>query len=961
MSDAYLWETYDRLGREALDRRDLNQASEAFRSAVAVAEEIGSHDRLVLSLRNLAATMVDQALIGDSHELLNQTLDIAKSKLGDSHSQTIETQRDLSQVCKELGYLDKADGLLKTVLEYESLHGTPAQLSDTLESLAKLAQARDNPQLAAEYFERIVEIRTQAGGDESPEVAQALLWLSTALHQSGQAEAASAPLAVAFGILEKQFADAPEKLAQSLLAGAQLMVESGQFEPALEHQKRALDILSNHLEPTDPKLWETREFIATSLASLGKIEESIELLEYCLRNQTDAPQHRLGALNKNLGGLYLTLGKQDKAEELYQTASDLLEASLGAEHPAFLATQEERIQLFHFTGQSKKALDIALKCIRATESRFGPGHPNTAQTYASTALLAHSAREWETALELMRAAEKIWGTLRPVPEDVLANCRANIATCLVEMKRFDEAEVSLTLAEETAGPSLRPVLANLRQQLATQDTISEANIVDDKESQPTPSEETAAPEENKDTESVEPKDDEPLAIEDDPFALPDIEELVAGDIVVDKAQDSPESEELDLDLSLDEEPLPESPIETVTEISEAAADDSEQTEELEATGELAAVAEVVADEEESPSAPELVPEDTAESLEQEPQAETPDELETTPESESLEQEPTLETEPASESLEQELVAELESEESSPEESEESLTEPSAEPDSLVAQTTDEETAESAPEDVETESLDQLEEESPAAEMLAGAETEEEAAAESSEPEPFVERRSAPRNPVSLNKFFDLRVAHPEVEDENVKSFLVDIGPGGLRINSEQPFPATGDLVLTLPAEVLGEETDLRAQVVWQKPLYGASFLQGIEFQDLTAVQKHLLNQRLDGDNGRANSRQHYRLYRPFPIKLLPPGQEEWLTSYATDLSLDGIGTRLKQPLEPDNELRLRLELEFELPTVEVEAKVAWSSEGENGVSHGLQFAAVGPVEAKTIKRYIDRCLEFSPD
>ena len=60
-------------------------------------------------------------------------------------------------------------------------------------------------------------------------------------------------------------------------------------------------------------------------------------------------------------------------------------------------------------------------------------------------------------------------------------------------------------------------------------------------------------------------------------------------------------------------------------------------------------------------------------------------------------------------------------------------------------------------------------------------------------------------------------------------------------------------------------------------------------------------------------------------------------------------------------MRVRLELEFELPTVEVQARVAWSREGENGVTHGLQFDAVGPVEAKTIKRYIDRCLAFLPD
>ena len=228
----------------------------------------------------------------------------------------------------------------------------------------------------------------------------------------------------------------------------------------------------------------------------------------------------------------------------------------------------------------------------------------------------------------------------------------------------------------------------------------------------------------------------------------------------------------------------------------------------------------------------------------------------------------------------------------------------------------------------------------------------------------VERRSAPRNPLSLNRFFEIKVsASSDKMSEGVKSFLVDLAPGGIRINSEAPFPPEGELTLTLPEELLGEETALRAEVVWQKPLYGESFLQGLAFRGLTTAQEELLGQKLDLSNGnsRANSRQHFRLYRPFPIRLLAPGQEDWVRSYATDLSLEGLGTRLKVPLEQGDGVKVRLELEFELPTVEVEAKVAWSKSGDNGVSHGLQFAAIGPVEAKTIKRYIDRCLDFSPD
>jgi tetratricopeptide (TPR) repeat protein len=874
MSDVYLWETYDRLGREALERQDLNQAVEAFRSAVATAEDIGSHDRLALSLRNLAATMVDQGMVSDAHELLNRTLQVATETLGDEHSQTIETQRDLARVCQELGFLDKSEGYLKAVLAYESDHGTPEQLSETLEILAKLALARDNPRKAARYYEQIVDVRTQKFGADHPEVAQSLLWLSTALYQSDQADKAEARMSIAFGIMETQFAEQPTYLAQSLLAGAQLMVESGQLEPALEHQKRALDLLSENLPGDDAKLWEARELIATTLAGLGKLEEAVELLEYCLRNQQDIAEHKLGALYKNLGGLYLTLGQSDRAEELYSQAAEILEKVLGPDHPAFLATQEERVQLYHFAGRSKEALDIALKCIKATENRFGPGHPSTAQAYASTALLAHNAEEWETALELMRAGEKIWQNLRPQPEDVLANCRTNIATCLLKLGRFDEVEATLRLAEEVAGPSLRPVIANLRQQLMAGPTQPEASPV----------------EENKPPEKTE----RPLSTDltEDEFALPDIEDIIASvaapgpksaventpNVERREAALMEESRSRDLSFEIDIEPAE---TETVAPVSL----DIDEPAPIE-------VAEKPAEQPAEQPAPVEVAEKAAE-----PQAEQPAPIEA---AEKPAEKPAIEVaEPATEPKAEEPT--------------------SSEADPAVDESDDEE---------------------------------------------FVERRAAQRCHLDINRFFELKLKRAsEGVEEQVKSFFVDLAPGGLRINSETAFPAEGELLLTLPPELLGEETDLRAEVVWQKPLFGESFLQGLAFRELTSVQKHLLGKRLDATNleQRSNSRQHYRLYRPFPIRLQADGQDSWLSSYATDLSMNGLGTRLDTQLAQGNQIRVRLELEFELPTVEVEARVAWSREGENGVTHGLQFATVGPVEAKTIKRYIDRCIKFSPD
>ena len=920
MSDVYLWETYDRLGREAIERRDLSQAAEAFRSAIAVAEDLGSNDRLALSLRNLSAVMVDQGALNDSHDLLSRTLELCMESLGAQHSQTVETQRDLARVCRDLGFLDKAEGLLKIVLSEDSKTGSQEQITGTLDALARLSLDKQDFAAAATYFEQIVELKTRALGDESPEVAQYLLKLSTALYQCGESDKAQSSLNVALGILEKQYAGEPLHLAQSLLASAQLMVEASQLDPALIHQKRALDILADNLPPDHEKLWETRELIATTLAAKGMAEEAVELLEYCLRNRKDTPDHQMGALHKNLAGLYLTLGKNERAEELYTQAAEFLERSLGPDHPAVLATREERIQLYHFTGRPQEALDLALTTIRATENRFGPGHPNTAQVYASTALLAFNAQNWDTALELMRGAEKIWQSLRPKPEDVLANCRTNIATCLFHLEKFEEAERILEQAEETAGASLRPVLSNLRAQIQSRSKPQEPEVQAVKEDKP-----------------IEAKP----AIDDD-FDLPDLDEFLAdvSEETGSPAADLPDIEELDLpDIVAEEIPgLEDSTEETVA------------TESLETENQDAPVIQAVAAEAQEPEATEAV--SAEESLEEEPvseavaaEAQEPEATEAVSAEESLEEEPVSEA-VAAEAQEPEATEAVSAEESLEEEPE---GEAEAEnPESPAVKP-------AFAEDAETEQL--TEELDPTAAPVSPK--------EQLDPhsEGFVERRKRPRQPLSLNKFFNL-IINQSGGTVELKSFLVDLGMGGIRINTETPFPKEGPLTVTLPSELLGQEAEFTAEVVWQKPLYGSSYLQGLAFTELSETQEEMLKKRLDADentSGRANSRQHFRLYRPFPIKLQAEGGDSWVSSYATDLSINGLGTRLGEALNRDDGVRVRLELEFELPTVEVQARVAWSREGENGVTHGLQFDAVGPVEAKTIKRYIDRCLAFLPD
>jgi tetratricopeptide (TPR) repeat protein len=1040
MSDVYLWDTYEKVGREALERRDYSQAIESFRSAVTVAEKLpGEELRLVMSLRHLSGATAKAGQLSLAHDLLGRTEEVAVTRLGGTHSETVQVKRDLYDLSRQLGHLDQAESYLVEVLGVVRAHGETEEFLEILELLAQLAGERERLDNAALLYEQIVEARVTLYGEDHPSVAQALLWLSTALSRSGQGEAAEAPLGRAFSLLERQFIEDPKSLAQSLLAGAELMSSGGRPAAALEHQKRALDLLSSVLEDGHQSLWDTREMIASTLASLGRLEESIELLEFCLQHR-QARDQRTGALLKNLAGLYLSLQRVDHAELLYRQASELFHQFLGPDHPASLAALEERIQLYHFTGRSQEALDLALTTIRATEQRYGAGHPNTAQVYASTAVLAHAARKWETAFELMKAAEAIWDSLSPRPNDVLSNCRLNMATCLAELGRNAEAVLALNKVTLAPGSPLEGIVRDLWTRL---EASSEASA---------PAKPAAAPE----PQGVEGRRSIKLSLGIPAAAapVPAPSTLIAPTSAEPIPESAPVAAQSELNpfdditvTELDSYDLPDltSSAEQPELASPPSGDEMSDGESFpELLGEAEPVLPVPQPLVEAPAQPSSeFPGEPAVSEEEDFFAQSPGtdpeddffssdhaaspeghdifsgEVETAepaygedglvdePPARQPENEPAALLEPDVEAGEEFVVDPEDSTASPVTGSEESVEAPATERQDeppvppLWDDPRDPLSWNQGPTQVEAfpdGSADFLEFEilesclspdlpaSPAEggpvvasreqgdSASPGAEPTEESGAQADEdlpsagPDDFGEdgedgddRRLHRRFNLGLNRFFELSLRNERGELFVVRSFLVDLSAGGLRVNSERPLPVKETFELTLPSQLLGEELVVPARVTWQRALFGASYIQGVEFLKVTDDQVTRIEAVLSEGDLSEGGRQHYRLYRPFPIQVSNQEHPEWLSSYASDLSLEGVGTRLETELRSGQTVRLRLGLEFELPTVEVNATVAWSRYGNNGVSHGLRFEEVGPVEARTIRLYIDRCLELSPD
>ena len=228
-----------------------------------------------------------------------------------------------------------------------------------------------------------------------------------------------------------------------------------------------------------------------------------------------------------------------------------------------------------------------------------------------------------------------------------------------------------------------------------------------------------------------------------------------------------------------------------------------------------------------------------------------------------------------------------------------------------------------------------------------------------------ERRNEVRKSPRLNRILTAElISAPGADPEPISLFLVDISLSGMRVNTDRELPdSTGDQSLRIPLTGLGQtlpgDLAVNFRVAWKKSLVGGTWVHGLEFQldDFNSARPTIeeLLRSCTSETGR----RRFRLNRLLPISLQLEADGPWKELYASDLSAGGLCAQLGQKLERHHPVAVRVHLEFDLPTVELQARVAWTGAQPHGrVETGLEFLEVDEYAAQTIDRYIDRCLSL---
>ena len=219
-----------------------------------------------------------------------------------------------------------------------------------------------------------------------------------------------------------------------------------------------------------------------------------------------------------------------------------------------------------------------------------------------------------------------------------------------------------------------------------------------------------------------------------------------------------------------------------------------------------------------------------------------------------------------------------------------------------------------------------------------------------------ERRSHERRKSRVNK-----LVHASLKVDSVESktflYLVDISLGGLRANLDRALAKDSLVEFTLPLRpYLNEEVELQAlcRVAWNRELLGGTFVHGLEFQQLQEESANLVARMLHAFSPEGK-RKRFRL--PGLLNVAYHQDGAWKSWVARDISPQGLGLQMPEPLELEERLPFRIFLEDrgKYDPVEVVGRVSYLVEFDDEEFRlGVEFVEPTDEAARRIQDYIDR-------
>ena len=226
----------------------------------------------------------------------------------------------------------------------------------------------------------------------------------------------------------------------------------GLYALAESFYETSRDVTIHRLGENHPDVATSLNNLAALYLSQGRYDEAETLFQHALRLvQYDISWERNPKVTlclNNLATLYCSQGRYNEAEPLYQQSLVLRRKLLGENHPDVASSLNNLAELYRFQGRYDEIELLLNQSLALRRKLLGENHPDVASSLNNLAELYRSQGRYDEAEPLFKEALKLWKQLLGNHHPNVAIALNNLAALYLFQERYDESEPLLKQALE---------------------------------------------------------------------------------------------------------------------------------------------------------------------------------------------------------------------------------------------------------------------------------------------------------------------------------------------------------------------------------------------------------------------------------------------------------------------------------------------------------------------------------
>ncbi len=250
------WEQHHEAGRRRFAEGDAAGAEQAFRAAIAQAEQSGGDPlQRASSLSSLGQLKYQQKDYKGAEDCFRQSLELREAALGADHPTVISGINNLAALFVARGALDEAEPLLQRAMAVtvKRVEATQAELAVNLNNLVRLYVKRGDYTRAEPLVVRLLALKRPLG-PEHPDVAAVLVTLAKLRQSMGQSDGAERLWRRVLAVRQRTLAPNDQLLASTLDGLADSCAAQGKTGEELSLRERSLAVRTAAQGPDNPAL-----------------------------------------------------------------------------------------------------------------------------------------------------------------------------------------------------------------------------------------------------------------------------------------------------------------------------------------------------------------------------------------------------------------------------------------------------------------------------------------------------------------------------------------------------------------------------------------------------------------------------------------------------------------------------------------------------------------------------------